>query len=134
MCPRATFCWPDSVYDPQVVGGLAERLEELCRLADAGTLSRLGCPVEEHPGQLVNADAIDPEYRGPVPVRLARHLGGEITPARLAAGFQGRRARSASDQVVVALPGTVRSAPEGVADTRQQRVRHRVTQASRMLA
>jgi hypothetical protein len=31
---RATFCWPDSVFDPQAVGG-SERLEELCRLADA---------------------------------------------------------------------------------------------------
>lgn len=32
---RATFCWPDSVYDPAAVGG-AESLGELCRLADAG--------------------------------------------------------------------------------------------------
>ncbi|MGC0249814.1 MULTISPECIES: DUF3626 domain-containing protein [unclassified Pseudactinotalea] len=32
---RATFCWPDSVYEPTAVGG-PERLEELLRLADAG--------------------------------------------------------------------------------------------------
>ncbi len=134
---RATFCWPDSVYEPQTSGG-PERLEELCRLADAGgqdpgllpqavadlplddplndyveahvhgglvlvrdvealvldpadrrahaeALVHLGCPVEEHPGYSVTAGAIDPEYRGPVPVRLARQLGGVITPARLAA-------------------------------------------------
>lgn len=37
MNDRATFCWPDSVYDPQAIGG-PERLEELCRLADAGVL------------------------------------------------------------------------------------------------
>lgn len=133
---RATFCWPDSVYDPQVVAG-PERLEELCRLADAGildanllpasaadlplddplndyveahvhggldltrdvealvldpserrahveALGRLGCPVEEHPGYRMRAEAIDPEYRGAVPVRLALQLGGDITPARLA--------------------------------------------------
>ena len=34
---RAIFCWPDSVYDPRVVGGV-ERLDDLCRLADAGAL------------------------------------------------------------------------------------------------
>ncbi|MGG5260949.1 DUF3626 domain-containing protein [Phycicoccus avicenniae] len=133
---RATFCWPDSVYDPRDVGG-PDRLEELCRLADAGVLdpallppsaadlplddplndyveahvhgglvlardvealvldpsdherhagalARLECPVEVHPGYRVRADAIDPLYRGPVPVALAHALGGDITPARLA--------------------------------------------------
>lgn len=34
---RATFCWPDSFYAPQAVGG-PDRLDELCRLADAGVL------------------------------------------------------------------------------------------------
>lgn len=133
---RATFCWPDSVYEPHAVGG-PERLAELCRLADAGVLdpsllpasaadlplddplndyveahvhdgllvardvealvldpsdrerhadalARLECPVEVHPGYRVRADSIDPTYRGPVPVELARSLGGDITPARLA--------------------------------------------------
>lgn len=136
VADRATFCWPDSVFDPQAVGG-RERLEELCRLADAGildpsvrpdsaahlplddplndyveahvhggllilrdvealvldphdrvafseVLSRLGCPVEEHPGYRVTAAGIDPDYRSDVPVELARTLGGEITPAKLA--------------------------------------------------
>jgi len=133
---RATFCWPDSVYQPQVVGG-PETLEQLCRMADASdvdpsvvssapadlplddplndyveahvhggllvardveavvvdptdrdehalTLKRIGCDVEEHQGYRMTADAIDPVYRGLVPVELARLLGGEITPARLA--------------------------------------------------
>jgi hypothetical protein len=31
---RATFCWPDSVYRPPMVGG-PEKLEELCQLADS---------------------------------------------------------------------------------------------------
>ena len=30
---RATFCWPDSVYQPHVVKG-PEKLDELCQLAD----------------------------------------------------------------------------------------------------
>lgn len=134
---RATFCWPDSVYEPETIGG-HERLEELCRLADrgildrgvlsdsaadlllddplndyieahvhgglsitqdvealvldptdreahAGVLAQIGCPVLAHPGYYVTADAIDPDYRGTVPVELALILGGEITPARLAA-------------------------------------------------
>ena len=132
---RATFCWPDSVYHPPVVGG-PEKLEELCQLADArsvdpselspaaadlplddplndyveahvhgglsiirdveavvldptdreahsATLERLGCAVEEHSGYRVTADAIEPDYRGSVPIELARLLGGEITPARI---------------------------------------------------
>lgn len=132
---RATFCWPDSVYRPRVVGG-PEKLRELCELADsrsvdpsefaaaavdlplddplndyveahvhgglsivrdveavvvdptdrdtqAAALDRLGCVIEEHPGYRVTADAIDPHYRGSVPIELARLLGGEITPARL---------------------------------------------------
>lgn len=132
---RATFCWPDSVYQPQVIGG-PEKLEELCQLADSrtvhpselsaaaadlplddplndyveahvhggvslvrdveavvvdptdrdaqsATLESLGCAVEEHSGYRVSADAIDLDYRGSVPVELARLLGGEVTPARL---------------------------------------------------
>ena len=134
---RATFCWPDSVFDPAAIGGV-ESLDELCRLADAGlldphalspsaadlplddplndyveahvhgglsiaddvdavvvdpsdhevhadALARLGCAVEVHPGYRVRADMIDPAYRSEVPVALARHLGGTVTPARLAA-------------------------------------------------
>ena len=50
----------------------------------SATLERLGCVVEEHSGYRVTADAIDPDYRGSVPIELARLLGGEITPARLA--------------------------------------------------
>lgn len=137
VAARASFCWPDSVYHPEAVGG-HERLDELCRLADRGVLDRsvlpeaaaglplddplndyveahvhrrldvqrdvealvldpsdreahagildqLGCPVLVHPGYRATADVIDPEYRGPVPVELARRLGGQITPARLAA-------------------------------------------------
>ncbi len=132
---RATFCWPDSVYQPPVVGG-PDKLDQLCQLADSpdvdpsvvspaapdlplddplndyveahvhgglsvmrdveavvvdptdraehsATLERLGCAVEEHSGYRVTADAIDSDYRGPVPIELARLLGGEITPARL---------------------------------------------------
>ena len=37
VADRATFCWPDSVFEPPAVGG-PERLDELCRLADAGRL------------------------------------------------------------------------------------------------
>lgn len=59
-------------------------LDPTDREEHSGTIQRLGCPVEEHPGYCVTADAIDPDYRGPVPVESAGLLGGEITPARLA--------------------------------------------------
>lgn len=120
---RTTFCWPDSVYEPEAFGEQA-RLAELCAMADAGVLDdplndyveahlhgglaiardvdalvvdpsdreeheealdRIGCNVEVHPGYRVRADDIDPAYRGEVPVDLARSLGGDLTPARLAA-------------------------------------------------
>ncbi len=136
---RATFCWPDSVYEPKVLGG-PELVDDLCLLADRGlmdpallppaaaglplddplndyieahvhggldlahdvdavvvdgsdaevhasaldALQEIGCGVELHPGYAVRATHIDPDYRSEVPVLLARHLGGEITPARLA--------------------------------------------------
>jgi hypothetical protein len=120
---RTTFCWPDSVYEPEAFGEQA-RLAELCAMADAGVLDdplndyveahlhgglaiardvdalvvdpsdreehaealdHIGCNVEVHPGYRVRADDIDPAYRGEVPVDLARSLGGDLTPARLAA-------------------------------------------------
>lgn len=36
---RATFCWPDSVYDPAAFGD-AGSLDELCQLAEAGLRDR----------------------------------------------------------------------------------------------
>lgn len=133
---RSTFCWPDSVFAPEAIGG-PERLEELCRLADSGlldssvlpsstaslslddplndyveahvhgglvlardvealvldpserethsgVLERLGCAVEVHAGYRLSPEAIDPTYRGHVPIDLARGLGDDITPGRLA--------------------------------------------------
>lgn len=40
---RATFCWPDSVFAPEVVGG-PERLHEICDLADSGLLDERRLP------------------------------------------------------------------------------------------
>lgn len=78
--------------EAQVHGGLvigrdveALVLDPADRDAHAGLLAQLDCPVEEHPGYRVTAERIDPLYRGPMPVELAQALGGEITPARLAA-------------------------------------------------
>ncbi len=65
------------------------------REAHEGVLDGLGCPVEQHRGYRVQPHSIDPSYRGAVPVELARGLGGEITPARLAAA-----ARTADPQAV----------------------------------
>ncbi|HMM97027.1 DUF3626 domain-containing protein [Phycicoccus sp.] len=42
---RATFCWPDSVYHPTAVGG-PEKVDELCRLADAGVHDHTLLPEE----------------------------------------------------------------------------------------
>jgi hypothetical protein len=116
---RTTFCFPDSVFEPEAVGG-PERVAELVALADAadhdvlddyveahvhggvrfdrdveavvldpcfrGTpvedaAARTGCPVEWHPGFEVGTAGLDPSYRGPEPVALARSLGSVLTPA-----------------------------------------------------
>jgi hypothetical protein len=115
---RSTFCFPDSVLEPDAVGG-PERIDELVALCDAaahddlddyveahvhggvtlaedaeavvldpcfrGTLveaaaERLGCPVEWHPGFEVATASLDPDYRGPEVVDLARSLGDLLTP------------------------------------------------------
>ncbi|WP_307853747.1 DUF3626 domain-containing protein [Nocardioides palaemonis] len=55
------------------------RADAVARLED------LGVVVEHHPGYQVTAAGIDPDYRGAVPIVLARRLGGVLTPARLGA-------------------------------------------------
>ena len=60
-------------------------LDPTDREAHAAFIGRLGCLVEEHPGNRVTAGAIDSDYRGPVPMQLARQPGGENAPASLAA-------------------------------------------------
>jgi hypothetical protein len=116
---RATFCFPDSTFEPTEIGG-AERLDELCSRADEAGLDhlddyvethvhgevrpdrdaeavvldpcfrdgpvheaadRLGCPIEWHPGLRVRTHGLDPDYRGPEFVALARSLGPELVPS-----------------------------------------------------
>lgn len=82
----------DDYVEAQVHGGvLLERDVEAVVVdpsdleAHGDALSRLPFPVEVHPGYAVAARDIDPGYRGWVPVDLARHLGGKLTPALLGA-------------------------------------------------
>ena len=42
---------------------------------------RLGCLVEWHPGLRVRTEGLDPDYRGPEFVALARSLGDELVPS-----------------------------------------------------
>jgi len=115
---RTTFCFPDSVLEPEAIGG-SERLDELVALADAPghddldeyveahvhggvrfdrdvealvldpchsdgrvweAAAALSCPVEFHPGFSVATAGLDPDYRGPEFVELARSLGEVLTP------------------------------------------------------
>lgn len=120
---RTTFCFPDSVFEPTVIGG-PERIAELVALADGAghdvlddyveahvhegvelardverivldpcfrggavheAADRLGCPVHWHPGFRVSTADLDPGYRGPEHVALARSLGEVLTPVVLGA-------------------------------------------------
>ena len=68
---RATFCWPDSVFDPEAVGG-PEKVEELCRLADAGLLDR----------SLLPARAADLPLNDPLNDYVEAHVHGGVMIAR----------------------------------------------------
>lgn len=69
---RATFCWPDSVYDPQAIGG-PDRLDELCRLADAAILD---------PSGLSETTAADLPLDDPLNDYVEAHVHGGLDIAR----------------------------------------------------
>ncbi|GAB2644034.1 DUF3626 domain-containing protein [Kribbella swartbergensis] len=116
---RSTFCFPDSVFEPELVVG-PDRLSDVTALADAAEHDDLddyieahvhggvrlvedveaivldpcfrdtavelearstGCAVEWHPGFRLSTADLDPTYRGPEYVGLARSLGDDLTPA-----------------------------------------------------
>lgn len=125
----ATFCYPDSVFEPEGVAtldgvpALVDRMKagapdlldryvethihggirfsdgveaivldpcfEGTPVADAA--ARLGCGVEFHPGYRVDTGDLDPEYRGPEPVALARSLGTILRPDVIGAAARSRR-------------------------------------------
>lgn len=115
---RSTFCYPDSVFEPDAVCAF-EEVEQLIDQARAGehdlldryveahvhgglstsrdveavvldpcfcgtaveeAASALGCALEWHPGFEVTSSSLDPDYRGPEFVALARSLGQVLTP------------------------------------------------------
>lgn len=115
---RSTFCYPDSVFEPDAVRGLdeADELVDQARAGEHDLLDRyveahvhggvsvsedveavvldpcfqgtaveeaaqsLGCAVEWHHGFEVASSCLDPDYRGPEFVALARSLGTVLTP------------------------------------------------------
>lgn len=120
---RTTFCYPDSVFQPDGVVGVeglddlvakmrAEDRDLLDRYVEAhvhggvrlsedvqaivldpcfrdtavhDAANRLGCAVEFHAGFRVRTSELDDEYRGAEPVRAARALASELTPAVIGA-------------------------------------------------
>jgi hypothetical protein len=126
---RSTFCFPDSVFEPDVVVG-SDRLSDVAALADADGHDDLddyieahvhggvrldtdvdaivldpcfrgtaveraarstGCAVEWHPGFRASTAELDPAYRGPEFVELARSLGEELTPATIGSAARSGR-------------------------------------------
>jgi hypothetical protein len=100
---RATFCWPDSVHQPEAFGGPA-RLAELCALADADVL--LTDPLDDyveaqvHGGVLLSRDVeavvVDPSdldahrealRRLPCPVEV--HPGYRVSARDIDPGYRG---------------------------------------------
>jgi hypothetical protein len=113
---RSTFCFPDSVFEPEHVGG-PERLAELVALADAAGHDALDDYVEAHVhgGVLlardVEAVVLDPCFRG-TPVEAAAlalgcpvewHPGFRVATAGLDPAYRGAEyvalARSLGDEL-----------------------------------
>ena len=86
---RATFCFPDSVFEPQNLGG-PDALHALCSLADATELDHLDDYVEAHIHGGISFDrdveviVLDPSYRGSPIAHAAESLG---CPVRFHRGF-----------------------------------------------
>ncbi|MCE1178789.1 DUF3626 domain-containing protein [Actinomycetota bacterium] len=68
---RATFCWPDSVFEPASVGG-PEMLDDLCRLADAAAAG--GTPPQ--------SAAPDLPFDDPLNDYVEAHVHGGLLLAR----------------------------------------------------
>jgi hypothetical protein len=88
VADRATYCFPDSTFEPDpchATGPVRDAAE------------RLGCPVEVHPGYRVSTASLPEGYRGPEPLALMRSLGEEVTPDRVALA---RRSGDHDPQVV----------------------------------
>ncbi|MGV8874567.1 MAG: DUF3626 domain-containing protein [Rhodococcus sp. (in: high G+C Gram-positive bacteria)] len=77
---RATFCFPDSVFEPQNLGG-PEDLHTLCSLADATELDHLDDYVEAHVHggvsfyRDVDIIVLDPSFEGTTTAQAASALG-----------------------------------------------------------
>jgi hypothetical protein len=98
---RSTFCFPDSVYEPDAVGG-PERISELAAMADAAGHDYLDDYVEAHVHGGVRFDAdveaivLDPCFAGtPIEDAAARlgavewHPGFLVETAGLDADYRG---------------------------------------------
>lgn len=102
VLPRTTFCFPDSVFEPESVGG-PERIEELVALADAAGHDHLDDYVEAHVhGGVelavdVEAVVLDPCFReGPVheaaasmPCEVRFHPGFRVATDGLDPDYRG---------------------------------------------
>jgi hypothetical protein len=83
VADRATFCFPDSVFEPTAIGG-PERLAELVALADAADHDELDDYVEAHVHggvrfeRDVEAVVLDPCLRGSAVEAAAEQLGCDV--------------------------------------------------------
>lgn len=102
VAARSTFCFPDSVFEPELVGG-DDRLPELVAVADAAGHDELDDYVEAHVhggvrlDRDVEAAVLDPCFRGG-PVEAAAHdlgcpvewhPGFEVATAGLDESYRG---------------------------------------------
>ena len=133
---RATYCWPDSVLEPEAMGG-QEQLEELCRLSDEGIEDRslwpegaAGLPMDDplnhyveaqvHGGVVLRRDVealvIDPTDREAHADTLAElgcpvedHPGYSVTAAEIDPSYRG----PVPVDLAMALGGTITPARLG---------------------
>ena len=122
VAERATFCYPDSVFEPTAIGG-PEEVEALLRLCEAADVDDLDRYVEAHVhGGVrfvddVEAVVLDPCFRdGPVHEAAERlgcavewHPGFRVDTASLDPDYRGAEfvalARSLADELVPSVVG-----------------------------
>jgi hypothetical protein len=148
LVARSTFCFPDSVFEPELVFG-PDRLADVADLADAAEQDELDDYIEAHVHGGVTLDrdveliVLDPCFRGTAVEQAALgtgcgvhwHPGFRVATADLDPDYRGREsvevARSLGDELTPAVIGSAARSGQYESQT-LKRVWHLLARFGRM--